>query len=186
MSNPNRQQANRRGAVTVEFALTAPVLFLFVFAGIEFSRANMLIHTASIAATEGARRGIIAGATAESCYQAAQDELVAVGIDQASIVVQPGTIDESTQMITVGVRVPLGLGNGYVTPKFFLGKEVVRTVSITREAKDTEGSAEQAEKLNNQAASDLIDGGGEPAGRKKEKGLGKDRGKGKGKGKGKK
>ena len=167
MRSKNRSQ--RRGAVVVEFALTAPLLFLLVFAGIEFSRANMLIHTATIAATEAARRGIVAGATADECYQAAQAELVAVGVNDASVLVQPAQITDDTQLVTVGVRVPLGASNGYVTPQFFLGRDVVRVVSITREAQDSVGSAARAEQLNNQAASDLTAGGGQAGGLDAEK-----------------
>lgn len=171
MTPPSQTKSERRGVTTVEFALTAPVLFLFCFAGIEFSRVTMMVHTASIAATEGARRGIVAGATAADCYEAAQAELVAVGIQKASIDIKPSSIDETTQMITVGVRIPLILANGYVTPEFFLGDEVVRTVSITREAKDTQGSATQAEQLNTQSGQDLVAGGGEAAGILKDKGI---------------
>ncbi|MBX3440075.1 MAG: pilus assembly protein, partial [Planctomycetaceae bacterium] len=55
----------RGGATTVELAIVLPVLFLFVFSAIEFSRLNMLRHLASVAAYEGARQGIVLGATAD-------------------------------------------------------------------------------------------------------------------------
>lgn len=186
-----RRRATRRGVVTVEFAMTAPVLFLFCLAGIEFSRANMLLHTATIAATEGTRRGIVSGATAQDCYDAAQAELVAIGVDKASILVEPSEITDQTSMITVGVQIPIGLDNGYITPRFILGDSVIKVVSITRELKDTSGSAGRADQLKTKAAMDLAGGGGEAAGKKKEKGGGtkgkkKKSEKGKGKGKGKK
>ena len=55
----------RRGATTVEVAMILPVLFLFIFASFEFSRLNMLKHLAGAAAYEGAREGIVIGATAD-------------------------------------------------------------------------------------------------------------------------
>lgn len=171
---------DRSGAVVVEFAITAPVLLLFCFAGIEFSRANMLIHTAEIAAVAGARAGIVAGATSDDCYNAVQEELLAVGVNEATVVVNPTTITDETGMVTVGVQIPLDARNGYVTPRFFLGKSIVRTVSITREAKDMAGSSEKAKQLNSQATNDLQTGGGKSAGKK-----GKDGGKAKGSKKGK-
>ena len=57
-----RRHAGRRGATTVEFAMTAPVLFLFLFAAMEFSRYNMVSQTATNAAFEGARQCIVPGA----------------------------------------------------------------------------------------------------------------------------
>ena len=173
--------ANRRGVTTVEFAMTAPLLFLLLFAGIEFSRANMLLHTAAIAATEGARRGIISGATADECHQAAAAELTAVGVSNANIVVEPEVITDETQMISVGVIIPMDTSNGYVTPKFFLGKDAIKVVSITREAKNSKDSIAQANAAEQDIIDDLKGGGGAKSKDKKAKGKGKGKGKKKGK-----
>ncbi len=43
----------RRGATTVEFAITVPILFAVVFTAFEFSRMNVIRHTAVNAAYEG-------------------------------------------------------------------------------------------------------------------------------------
>ena len=71
----SRRAARRRGATTVELALTLPILFLLVFGAIEFSRAHMLQHTTEIAATEAARQAIVPGATAEECRNTCLQEL---------------------------------------------------------------------------------------------------------------
>ena len=55
---------NRTGATAVEFAIVAPVFFLILFAMFEFSRVNVLRHTADNAAYEASRVAIIPGATA--------------------------------------------------------------------------------------------------------------------------
>lgn len=178
---PNLISIHRSGVTTVEFALTAPILFLLLFAGIEFSRANMLLHTAAIAATEGARRGIISGASAEDCRAAAAAELSAVGISNASIAIKPKVISDETEMISVGVAIPIDATNGYVTPKWFIGSDVIRVVSITREAKSTENSVAQAEAADRDVIDDLQNGGGEKI--KSNNGKGKAKGKAKAKGK---
>ena len=53
----------RTGATTVEFAITVPILFSLLFTAFEFSRMNVIRQTAVNAAYEGARRGIVPGAS---------------------------------------------------------------------------------------------------------------------------
>lgn len=155
-----RRTSNRCGAAVVEFAITAPILFLLVFAAIEFSRANMLVHTANIAATSGARAGIISGATAEDCQQAVYDELQPLGVNEAYVTVKPEVITPSTDMITIGVLVPINTKNCYLTPRFFLGDSVVKVVSITREAHSAEDVVGTADAANQEVAVGLVNGDG--------------------------
>ena len=161
---------NRRGMVSVEFALVAPLFFLFCLAGIEFSRANMLRHTAAIAASTGARQGIVAGASAKDCYDAAQEELRAVGIREAAIQVLPSAITDDTEMVAVGISIPVTQRNAYVVPAFFVGDKIIRVAAITREAKSNSESASQAETLIASAKDTLESGGGDAAGTEKNKG----------------
>lgn len=126
---------NRRGTTTVEFALTAPFLFLIVFASIEFSRANMLLHSATAAASEGARRGIISGTTAGDIAAVVERELSAIGVSHSNVIVDPPVVTDGTTLVTVGVAVPVDHRNGYVLPQFFLGKRVTKVVAMPREAK---------------------------------------------------
>lgn len=170
MKQINLPRVKRHGATVVEFALTAPLLFLFCFAGLEFSRANMLRHTAAIAASAGVRQGIVAGATAQDCYDAAQAELTAVGIREAAIQVLPSVITEETEMIAVGVSIPVTVTNAYVVPRFFIGGSMIRSAAITREAKSSERSAQLAEALIASTEDALQSGEGEPAGTEKQKG----------------
>ncbi|MCH8311023.1 MAG: pilus assembly protein, partial [Chloroflexi bacterium] len=55
--SPSRRRdvARRRGATAVEFAMVAPILFVFIFALIEFGRIVMVQHTVVNAAREGCR-----------------------------------------------------------------------------------------------------------------------------------
>lgn len=134
---PSRSQlarAQRRGTTTVEFALTAPILFLLLMGSIEFSRANMLNHSAVVAATEGARRGIIPGATSEECKQVAERELSVVGFRSADVVVTPTVILNNTTQVTVDITVPMSSANGFVLPNFLAGAEIRKSVTLQREA----------------------------------------------------
>jgi Flp pilus assembly protein TadG len=122
----------RWGAATVEFALCAPVFFFLVFGGIELSRVNMLIHTVESSLLQGARRGIIPGATTEQCRQAAQDVLDIGRIRTSTITISPAIINDETTSVTISVSVPLD-GNGYQASAIFLGKTISRTATLNRE-----------------------------------------------------
>jgi Flp pilus assembly protein TadG len=112
---------NRRGATTVELALVLPVLFLVVFAAFEFSRLNMLKHLADAAAYEGAREGIVIGATA-SDVQAKANAILAAGYAvDATITTIPATITESTTVVEVQVSIPVD-GNFWVMPAYASGE----------------------------------------------------------------
>ena len=132
----SQKQRRRRGATAVEFAMTAPVLFLFVFAAVEFSRANMIRNSAANAAYEGARRGIVPGATTADVMATAHAVADSVLTNGEQVTVSPATINPDTQQVTVTVRVPLD-ENGWVMPVFFAGKTVVGTCTLRRDLIET-------------------------------------------------
>lgn len=129
---PPRRAPERRGALTVEFAFVAPVAFMIIFAGIEFSRANTIRNTAENAAYEGAREGALPGATAAKAEATARAVLDVIGVNGATISVSPGTITDSTPEVTVQISVPMNQ-NGWVTPLFFKDRTMVRSVKLKRE-----------------------------------------------------
>ncbi len=129
-----RSRKPRRGAVTVEFAVAFPILLLFTFAGIEFSRVNMIRNTAINAAYEGARKGIVPGATSSECEQAAIQLLNFVDISGGSAVVSPSNIQPSTESVTVTVTVPITSANSFITPQYFMGRTITTSVTLPREA----------------------------------------------------
>ena len=122
-----------RGATVVEFALVAPPFFLLLLGGIEFSRANVILNTMENAAYAGARRGIVPGATAADCEDAAQNILNIIRVNTASITIQPSVITDETPVVTATVQVPLDMSNGWITPKFYLGKSLTANVALPRE-----------------------------------------------------
>ncbi len=134
MSRRFSRHADRRGAVTVEFALTAPILLLLVFGAVEFSRANMLVNTASLAATEGARAGIVPGATATEVRAAVKRELDVLGVKESTVTLDPPVLSDADKSIGVAVQIPVNAKNGYMIPRFFLGKNVTKVVALRKES----------------------------------------------------
>jgi Flp pilus assembly protein TadG len=128
-------QAKRRrrsGAVVVEFAICAPILFLFFFASLEFSRVNMIRQTIENATYEGSRRGIVPGAKASDCKNAAQLVLNTVSTNDATITVTPSVIVPETSQVTVRVTVPID-SNSWISPFFFKNKSLTNSMTMRRE-----------------------------------------------------
>jgi Flp pilus assembly protein TadG len=131
---------DRRGAALVEFALTASLLFLIVFTAVEFMRVNTIVNTSENAAYEGARTGIVPGATAADVIAAAQSTLNVIGTRNAVVSVEPDTIATDTAEITVTVQVPLD-DNSFIAPQFFLGKTLTKSCTLSREITNAAPSA---------------------------------------------
>ena len=64
--NSSSRSRARRGAAAVEFAVAAPLLFLFFFSALEFGRMHMVRHTIQNASYEAARRGVSMGVDEEA------------------------------------------------------------------------------------------------------------------------
>ena len=111
-------KSQRSGAVLVEFALVLPVI-LFTFASlVEVSRVLLLKHTADTAAYEGARSGMVPGATAADASNMAKSLLTVAGLKGATVEITPKVVDDETPMITVAVAIPLS-ENFWITPMLF-------------------------------------------------------------------
>jgi Flp pilus assembly protein TadG len=121
---------DRNGAAAVEFALTAPILIMFLFAGLEFSRYNMIQQTANNAAFESTRQCILPGAAASDGQTAAQAILSAVGITGGVVTINPLTITNATISVTTTVAVPT-TGNLWVTPIYTGTGTIKGTCTLT-------------------------------------------------------
>ena len=127
-----RFNQKRSGVTAVEFALTTPILFLFVFGAYELSRANMMMHTTEAACYESARLCIVPGATAAECKKAAQQMLATAGIRNAKISVSPRNLKKITPNISVSIKVKFK-DNTFIPP-FFMGDSAIeRSCVLTRE-----------------------------------------------------
>lgn len=112
---------HRRGATTVEFAIVAPIFFLLMLASFEFSRLNVIRHTADNAAYEAARHAMVPGATASEAIAKANSILQTVGTRGARVTINPTVLNPDVDTINVQVDVPLDQ-NGWVVPRFTSGK----------------------------------------------------------------
>lgn len=124
--------ADRKGAVTVEFALCSFIIFLLFLGLIEFARFHVVRHTLDQAAYEGARAGIIIGSTANDAETVAQQILSAGGIVSPTVSVTPSTIDDSTLEVTVQVQASYS-ANSWTMPKFFQGATITAETTLDHE-----------------------------------------------------
>ena len=128
-----KSQRQRQGAVTVEMAIAVPILFLMVFAALEFCGMNVIRHSVDNAAYEGARRGIVPGATVADIEAQANLIMAAAGATNVVVDVNPPVIDVDTEELTVTITVPV-VGNGWISPIFFSRDDVlVGTCRMLRE-----------------------------------------------------
>ncbi|TWU44529.1 TadE-like protein [Rubripirellula tenax] len=122
----------RRGTTAVEFAMVAPLLFLFFFAAMEFVRVAMIRHTADNAVYEGCRIGIIPGATNAEIRTETLRIMSSLGVNNVTLNVTPALIDDRTDEVTVQIEIPLD-SNSYVPNKFVAGRSIVRELTLRRE-----------------------------------------------------
>jgi len=102
------------------------------FASLEFARVNMIRQSAENAVYEGARRGIVPGATAEDCRDSAQLILNSISARDAQVNVSPSAITKDTTEITVSVAIPVN-SNSWVVPVFFRDRTISADMTLRRE-----------------------------------------------------
>lgn len=129
---PNQSLQNRlrskrsNGAVAVEFAICVPLLFVLLFGCYEMARANLMKHAAESAAYEGARVGIIPGATQEEVRAATEFVMTSVGVGTFTVDVQNTVSEDEIERVTVDVAVPFNenfrLGTFFIDDPTFRGQ----------------------------------------------------------------
>ena len=124
-----------RGAVAVEFAICVPLLFTLLFGCYELCRANLMQHAAESAAYEGARIGIIPGATEEEIRDACDFIMTSVGVRTFTIDTR-NTVsrEDNSEFVTVDIQIPFQenfqLGTFFVSDPTFLGSCTLRRESF--------------------------------------------------------
>lgn len=127
-----RRRSDRRGALTVEFALTFSLVMLFFWGAFECARANILLHSMASASYEAARVAIVPGATSGEARAAAQNVLNVIGARDAEILVTPDPLPLTAEQVSVRITLPMN-SNGYVAPLFFRDKVLDKTTTLSRE-----------------------------------------------------
>ena len=128
--------ADRKGAAAVEFALTVPILFLFLFAALEFGRYNMIQQTSANAAFEAARQCIVPGAAAADGQTVGLNILKAARITGGSVTISPSTITITTPTVTATVTVPI-TRNLWTAAKFCTSTSITKSCTLTSDWVDS-------------------------------------------------
>jgi Flp pilus assembly protein TadG len=128
--------ADRNGAAAVEFALTAPILFLFLFAALEFGRYNMLQQTANNAAFEAARQCILPGAAASDGQTVGLNILRAARMTGGAVAINPATITTTTTQVTATVTVPV-TSNLWAASLFCKSTSITKSCTLTCDRVDS-------------------------------------------------
>jgi Flp pilus assembly protein TadG len=131
MISQNNRKA-RRGATAVEFAVTAPVFFLFLLAAFEFGWLNVLRHTADNAAYEAARTAIVPGATSAEAEAKADSLLKIVGARSAKVTITPNPVTAETDEVTVAIEIPMSK-NGLIVPRFTKSTTILASSTMQTE-----------------------------------------------------
>ena len=127
-----RRALARRGATTVEMAFVVPIVFMLTFGALEFARISMVRNTVEDALFEGARQSVLPGATSGKITTKVNAVLATTGVKQAAVTVDPSTITNTTQKVTVRIRVPMSqnswlpiymTGNVYIDKSCTLSRE---------------------------------------------------------------
>ena len=112
MRNIKRCLLPRQGATAVEFALVSPILFLLIFACIEFGRIMMIEAMVEQSAFEAARNVAVLGATTAEGEEVVGRELSFFGVSDPDVSIQAFSrgatqtaIDDSTDEVSVTVSV---------------------------------------------------------------------------------
>jgi Flp pilus assembly protein TadG len=116
----------------VEMALCLPLLFFFFLGALEMSRVNMIRQSVENAVYEGSRRGVVPGATANDCRNAARAVLNSISANDADIDVVPATLTDNVPEVTVSVEVPIN-SNSWVVPFFFRDRFVTSSMTLRKE-----------------------------------------------------
>lgn len=126
----------RRGSALVEFAMVAPVFFLFAVGAIEFGRAIMVQEVLTDASREGARVGILDGSQTGDVTTAANNYLTAMHVSGATVAVSPsnpGTTPSGTQ-VTVTVSVPYKSVSWVPNPWYLSGATLTASTVMQRQS----------------------------------------------------
>lgn len=132
----SRAAAERNGVTATEFALIAPVVFFITFACFEFARLNMIRNSAENAVYEGARVGIVPGASAEDCKATASAVVNHVLAFGETVTVEPSVITPDTETVTVTIEIPFD-ENSWVLPVFFPNQTITASRTLRRDLIET-------------------------------------------------
>jgi hypothetical protein len=130
----------RRGAAAIEFALVAPLIFLCLFAVIEFGRGIMVIHGLQTASRDACRMAIVWQPTSEELETAVAERMSSFGISDYTLTIEPDPISSAEQWepISVQIVVPYTTASWLPAPRFLNSVNFSGTCVLPRESDDIE------------------------------------------------
>lgn len=126
---------DRVGAAVVEFALVAPLFFLFVMGMVECGRMMMVQQILTNASREGARRAVLEGTVSADVVAAVDSYLANSSISGADVTVTevaPVSPDYA-KSLTVTVQVPFSEVSWLPTPMFVTGNYTLSAATTMRQ-----------------------------------------------------
>jgi Flp pilus assembly protein TadG len=118
----------KRGAVTVEFAIVAPLIFLLFLGGLELTALNFARQTAGNASYEAARKLIIPGGTVAQAQAEGLRQMNIVGLGTGATVTVTSTASSATATVSVPAsNVTWGL------MRFSSGYMLTQSCTLTKE-----------------------------------------------------
>ncbi len=134
----------RRGAAVVEFAIVAPVFFLFVLGIIEYGRMVMVYQMLTNSSRMGARMAVLEGTTEQEVSDAIASHLNSLGVSGETVTVTawdqqdpPQTINLSDAVngdtVEVSVSITFDQVSWLPSPMFLGGKELSASTQMRRE-----------------------------------------------------
>lgn len=128
-------RTDRRGAAVVEFAVVAPVFIMLVFGMIEYGRMVMVQQLLTNAAREGARVGVLDGATTASVQTSVTSYLTNASVSGSTVTVSPNPPSSAGygEPVTVTVTVPFNQVSWIPSPMYLGGKTLQASSVMRRE-----------------------------------------------------
>ena len=133
---PRRRRCiKRKGSAIIEFAAVAPVLFLLMFASIEFGRALMAVQSLEEAARSGCRVAILRGATSAEVEAEVDRILGPTGIGTRTVDTQPTNVAQAPRWspVTVAVSAAFDSMSWLPLPRYLEGKTYTAECSLPKE-----------------------------------------------------
>lgn len=125
----------RRGAAVVEFAVVAPLFIMLVFGMIEYGRMVMVQQLIVNAAREGARLGVLDGASTADVTSVVNGYLTNASISGATVTVSPSPPSSAGYgaPVSVTVSIPFSQVSWLPSPMYLGGKTLTTTTVMRRE-----------------------------------------------------
>jgi len=125
----------RLGVAAVEFAVVAPLFFLLLLGMIEIGRMVMVQQIITNASREGARIGVLDGATTANVVNTVNSFLNGGGVGSATVTVTPDPPSDAgfDEPVTVTVRVPFSQVSWLPTPMFLGDVQLAAVTTMRRE-----------------------------------------------------